>query len=69
VKHHYCPTCRQPYGCPRREADCASPHVYDCHGCYQRRYRNELTALIGTLAMRFGKEQGSSGYGDSCCAR
>jgi hypothetical protein len=68
VKEHSCPTCGQSYGCPRGEADCGSPHVFDCHGCYQRRYRKELKALGGTVAARFGDDIGCAGYGDFCYA-
>ncbi|MBZ5628802.1 MAG: hypothetical protein LAO06_08045 [Acidobacteriia bacterium] len=64
MKHHYCPTCERPYGCPRAEADCGSPNVYDCHGCYQRRYRKELAALVASVAARFGDDQSCAGYGD-----
>jgi hypothetical protein len=64
VKEHHCPTCGQSYGCPRGEPGCGSPHVYDCHCCYQRRYRKELMALAGAVAQRFGDEQGCFGNGD-----
>jgi hypothetical protein len=53
VKHHFCPTCEQPYACQRGEPDCGSPELYDCMCCYQRRYRQELTSLAGALAARF----------------
>jgi hypothetical protein len=68
VKHHFCPTCEQPYDCPRSEAACGSPHVYDCHRCYQRRYRKELDALVAQMATRFGDDQSCAGYGDFCYA-
>ncbi|MBZ5523498.1 MAG: hypothetical protein LAP21_14790 [Acidobacteriia bacterium] len=68
MKHHYCPTCQQPYGCPRGEADCGSPHVYDCLCCYQRRHRQELAALVASVVTRFGDDQSCAGYGDLCYA-
>lgn len=68
MKEHHCPTCGQSYGCPRGEAICGSPRVYDCHCCYQRRYREELAALASAVATRFGDDQASAGFSDFCHA-
>jgi hypothetical protein len=68
VKHHFCPTCEQHYACPRGEPECGSPETYDCHCCYQRRYRRELQALVATVATKFADDQGCAGYGDFCHA-
>ena len=66
MKDHFCPTCEQPYRCPRGEMDCGSPHVYDCPCCYQRRYCHELKALVSTVAASFGDSPGPTGEGDLC---
>ena len=68
VTHHFCPTCEQPYGCPRGEEGCRSPHIYDCYYCYARRHRKELSALLTSVTARFGDDQSCAGYGDFCFA-
>jgi hypothetical protein len=42
--------------------------VYDCHCCYQRRYRKELATLAASVATRFHDDQSCAGYGDFCYA-
>ncbi len=68
MTYHFCPTCEQTYRCPRAEEDCGSPHMYDCHCCYQRRYRKELNTLATDVAFRFFDDQSCAGYGDFCYA-
>ncbi len=66
--HHFCPTCERRYRCPRSEGDCGSPHVYDCHCCYQRRYVQQLSALAVEVACRFFDDRSCAGHGDFCNA-
>ncbi len=68
MKQHFCPTCEQPYGCPRTEAGCGSPDVYDCHCCYLRRHREQLNLLLAEVTARFGDDQSCYGYGKFCYA-
>ncbi len=42
--------------------------MYDCHCCYQRRYRKELNTLATDVAFRFFDDQSCAGYGDFCYA-
>ncbi len=68
MNHHFCPTCEQPYGCPRSETDCGSPYIYDCYCCYARRHKKELSALIASVVMRLSDDQSCAGCGDFCVA-
>ncbi len=68
MKHHFCPSCEQRYGCPRGEANCGSPDVYDCLACYRARHRKQLEALIEAVEARFGFGDACAGFGDFCNA-
>lgn len=66
--HHLCPSCGQPYGCPRGETECGSPYVFDCHYCYLTRHWRELQYAVADVADRFGIPDGCAGFGDFCHA-
>jgi hypothetical protein len=49
-------------------AECGSPHLYECHCCYQRRYHQEIKALVVAVAATLADDQSCFGYGDFCYA-